>query len=57
MQVGLEDRHGGGQAKVAHDHVFDRGLAQNFIEINIEAVLSLVEEHAAARNLIILEVS
>jgi hypothetical protein len=57
MQVGLEDRHGEGQMKVGHDHTFDRGLAQHFIEIDIEAVLSLVEEHAAARNLIILEVS
>ncbi len=41
MQVGLEDRHGEGQMKMGHDHTFDRGLAQHFIKIAIEAVLSL----------------
>lgn len=55
MQVGLEDRLGTGQVEVGHDHPFDRRGAQSFIKISIDALLGLVEEHAAARDLIILQ--
>jgi hypothetical protein len=43
MQVGLKNSVLPGQMKAGHDHAFHHGGVQYFIEITIEAALSLVE--------------
>lgn len=56
MQVSPKDSLLQGQVKGLDDHPFDPCLAQDFIEIDIEAVFSLVEDHPTTRYLIVFHV-